>query len=1041
MHHDFKVLPNGNILMIVAEKKLYADVIAAGFNPALLDTAITTDGFMVPDSVVEIQPTAGSGGTVVWQWHVWDHLIQDYSSSKSNYGVVSQHPELIDANGPGIKIPEFWNHLNGIDYNASLDQIMLSARNQNEVWVIDHSTTTAQAAGHSGGAHGKGGDLLYRWGDPLQYKTGTAANEMLYQQHNTQWIASDCPGAGHILVFNNGLGRPAGAYSTIDEFAPPVDASGNYTRTAGSAYGPSGLTWTYVASPPTSFYSAEISGAQRLPNGDTFICEGNTGRLFEVTAAGQIVWQYQNPVCDTGALEQGSSLPADANKVGGYMTAVFRAMKYPATYAAFAGRTLSPSGKIETYPDWIELRNPTAAAVDMSGMYLTNDASTPKKFQIPTGVLIPAGGYLLFWADNNTTLGSRHTNFTVSSTGGTISLYDIDGVTRVDTVTYGAQTTNVSYGRYPNGTGAWQAMTTVTPGAANAAASNQAPTDIALSTSTVAENLPAGTTVGTLSTTDPDTGNTFTYALVSGTGSTDNALFSISGSTLLTAASFDYETKNSYSVRVRSTDQGGLYTEKVFTITVQNVNEPPTDLTLSNTTVPENQPVGTTVGAFGTADPDAGNAFTYTLVSGTGSTDNGSFTISVNTLRTAAVFNCSVKDRYSIRVKTTDDGGLSLEKAITISVTSAPMDWTGTISDHWENGANWWAGIVPGLQTQVRISGAAARQPVLYQNQTVRGLDLGSGAVLAFAPGAPKTLVTKSLNVAEAGSAPTARLDIGSGALIVGYDDGAASPLADVKRWIAEGYNGMTWTGNGITSSAAAANPIIYGVGYAQNDMLFAPYNNFAGQPVDSSCVLVKYTYAGDLNLDGRVDDNDVSILGLFYDNGATTSHRWSQGDLFGYDGRIDDNDVAILGLTYGLGVGNPLGSSPVGAAPEPAAMPAVATAAPAPVVLSAAASLAPPILVDQPAALDAPALALVLSKATPASAAPALAAPGMAPPATAAPDADGFGALLTIDSATVDAVPLVFGGGDEVARSSSEPALAPGSVIVDVLALPALAL
>jgi hypothetical protein len=607
-------------------------VIAAGFNPSLLDSAISTDGYMIPDSVVEIQPAASSGGTVVRQWHVWDHLIQDYSSSKANYGVVAQHPELIDANGTGTMIPEFWNHLNGIDYNAALDQIMLSARNQDEVWIIDHSTTTAQAASHSGGAHGKGGDLLYRWGNPQMYDAGTASNEMLYQQHNTQWIASDCPGAGNILVFNNGLGRPAGAYSSIDEFTPPVDASGNYALTSGSAYGPSSLTWTYVASPPASFYSAEISGAERLPNGDTLICEGLTGRVFEVTAAGQIVWQYQNPVCDTGILEQGSSLPADPR--GGYMTAVFRALKYPTTYAAFAGRTLTPSGKVEVYPDWIEIRSPAASAVDMGGMYLTNDANTPKKFQIPTGVSIPAGGYLLFWADNNTALGSRHTNFTLSSTGGTILLYDTDGITRIDTVTYGAQTTNISYGRSPDGTGAWQAMTTVTPGAANASGINHAPTDIALSSTTVSENLPAGTAVGTLSTTDPDTGNTFTYALVSGTGSTDNALFSISGSTLLTAASFDYETKNSYSVRVRSTDQGSLYVEKAFTIAVTDANDPPT---ITGTTRTPAAPTASDAVRITSTVTDDGSVSGVTLTYSTGSGTPTTTTVFTETMCSAAV--------------------------------------------------------------------------------------------------------------------------------------------------------------------------------------------------------------------------------------------------------------------------------------------------------------------------------------------------------------------------------------------------------------------
>ena len=198
---------------------------------------------------------------------------------------------------------------------------------------------------------------------------------------------------------------------------------------------------------------------------------------------------------------------------------------------------------------------------------------------------------------------------------------------------------------------------------------NETPTDIALSSASVAENQASGTTVGTLSTTDPDVGNTFTYTLVSGTGSTDNASFTISGSTLKTTGSFDYETRSSYNIRVRSTDEGGLYTEKVFTITVTNVNETPTDIALSSASVAENQASGTTVGTLSTTDPDTSGTFTYTLVSGTGDTDNGSFTIAGNVLLTAAVFNYSAKSSYSIRVRTSDSGGMSFEKVMTLTVT------------------------------------------------------------------------------------------------------------------------------------------------------------------------------------------------------------------------------------------------------------------------------------------------------------------------------------------------------------------------------------
>jgi subtilisin-like proprotein convertase family protein len=196
------------------------------------------------------------------------------------------------------------------------------------------------------------------------------------------------------------------------------------------------------------------------------------------------------------------------------------------------------------------------------------------------------------------------------------------------------------------------------------------PTDIGLSPSSVAENQPANTTVGTLSSTDPNVGDTFTYTLVAGTGSTDNASFNISGSSLRSSASFNFEVKSSYSIRVRSTDAGGLFFEKVFTVSVTDVNETPTDIALSSSAVDENQAINTTVGTLSTTDPDTGQTFTYTLVAGTGSTDNASFNISGNALRTSAVFDFETKSSYSIRLRTTDSGtgNLFFEKVFTISV-------------------------------------------------------------------------------------------------------------------------------------------------------------------------------------------------------------------------------------------------------------------------------------------------------------------------------------------------------------------------------------
>ena len=196
------------------------------------------------------------------------------------------------------------------------------------------------------------------------------------------------------------------------------------------------------------------------------------------------------------------------------------------------------------------------------------------------------------------------------------------------------------------------------------------PTNLNLSNNTVAENSPLNTLIGNFTTTDPDTGNTFTYSLVTGTGSTDNSLFTIDGNQLKVNGLLDYETQNNYSIRVKTTDQGGLSYEKQLTVSVSDVNENPTNLNLSNNTVAENSPLNTLIGNFTTTDPDTGNTFTYSLVTGIGSTDNSLFTIDGNQLKVNGLLDYETKNNYSIRVKTTDQGGLSYEKQLTVSVTN-----------------------------------------------------------------------------------------------------------------------------------------------------------------------------------------------------------------------------------------------------------------------------------------------------------------------------------------------------------------------------------
>jgi hypothetical protein len=382
-HHDIRRLPNGNVLLLAVEKKTYAEVIAAGFDPSKLQPQVQQTGMLLPDAVYEVQPTRPSGGIIVWEWHVWDHLIQEFDPARSNYGIASGHPELINVAGDTKAIPVFWNHMNSIDYNPQFDEIALSVRGNSEVWIIDHSTTPLESRGHTGGRRGKGGDLLYRWGNPMTYGMGTIADEMLYQQHDAEWVRSGCPGAGNITVFNNGLGRN---YSSIDEFTPPVDTAGAYAQTGGAAFGPSALAWTYVASPPASLYAEAISGAHRLPNGNTIIDDGTHGTFTEVTSQGEVVWKYVCPVAGNGPLTQGDPVPDDPVRAGEKMNAVFRVYKYPLDYAGFSGRSMTPGAFVELYPNSV---NNSGNTVPFTTRLFQN---YPNPFNPRTGVRYQVAG-------------------------------------------------------------------------------------------------------------------------------------------------------------------------------------------------------------------------------------------------------------------------------------------------------------------------------------------------------------------------------------------------------------------------------------------------------------------------------------------------------------------------------------------------------------------------------------------------------------------------------------------------------------------------
>jgi len=360
VHHDFTALPNGNILSIAYEVVSYDEAIAKGRKPEMTPA----DGPWV-DTIIEIEPQGRHGGKIVWEWHLKDHLIQDYDATKSNYGNPSEHPELLDFN-IGHHLPDpitqdsldilldkgmegrnttIGNrgadlyHFNAIKYNRKLDQIVFSSPGLNEIFIIDHSTTTQEAASHIGGKSGKGGDFLYRWGNPKNYQWGDSTNQKLFNQHDVRWIEDGNPGEGNLTVFNNNLGgrKDSLNYSAIFELTTPVDAEGNYLLESGKPFGPEKPTWIYTALDSISFYSGFISGAQRMKNGNTFINEGARGRFFEVTPEGNIVWEYLNPY--HGDIRKPNGDPVDLLPM---VYSEFRSNFIPADHPAFAGKELKP---------------------------------------------------------------------------------------------------------------------------------------------------------------------------------------------------------------------------------------------------------------------------------------------------------------------------------------------------------------------------------------------------------------------------------------------------------------------------------------------------------------------------------------------------------------------------------------------------------------------------------------------------------------------------------------------------------------------------
>jgi hypothetical protein len=269
-HHDICPLPNGNVLLISYDVKTATDASNAG---CTLNTSIWSD------KIVEVKQTGTTTGEVVWEWKAWDHLCQNNSSSKNNYvSSIVEHPELLNVN---YKIQQDWIHMNGIDYNSELDQIVFSSHYLNELYVIDHSTSTEEAATHAGGNSGKGGDFLYRWGNPAAY--GASGTTVFNVVHDAHWVPAGYPRGNYLVGFNNN--GVSTSKSSIDLISPPYNGY-TYSITSGAAYTPSTYTTRYQCKGHTS----DMGNSQQLPNGNSLICISQSGYIYEIDSTGSLLW-------------------------------------------------------------------------------------------------------------------------------------------------------------------------------------------------------------------------------------------------------------------------------------------------------------------------------------------------------------------------------------------------------------------------------------------------------------------------------------------------------------------------------------------------------------------------------------------------------------------------------------------------------------------------------------------------------------------------------------------------------------------------------
>lgn len=343
-HHDIEILPNGNVLVLVTELKSEQESIDYGRDPSTIN-----EGALWPEAIYEYELLDNGILNMVWSWHSWDHVVQNFDNTKPNFGDPNSERGKFDLNYSISGGKADFMHSNSIDYNPNTDEIIMSVKAFDEVWVIDHSTTEIEAATDTGGNYGRGGEIIYRWGNPSTYNPSVDTTKIFFHgQHDARWLLNENYPERSFTVFNNLVGSD---FSSYDLVFPEINVLDEYVMAA-EYFLPDTTAWHYTKQTPQEMYSPRISGGQILDNGHFLICSGNQGYFSEIDSLGNIYWEYYSPVNPNGILDQ--------NFTGNASTHVFRANYYPVDFEGFVGKDMTPGQVIEL--------NPTSNICDMATM-------------------------------------------------------------------------------------------------------------------------------------------------------------------------------------------------------------------------------------------------------------------------------------------------------------------------------------------------------------------------------------------------------------------------------------------------------------------------------------------------------------------------------------------------------------------------------------------------------------------------------------------------------------------------------------------------